>query len=61
MGLKISTIKFLDTTDLIVHLNVLHHAGHMYDKTYKNSNDWVKYSIKYLNLIKKIKIFIFSN
>ena len=31
-GLKISTIKFLDKTDLIVHLNVLHHAGHMYDK-----------------------------
>ena len=59
-GLKISTIKFLDTTDLIVHLNVLHHAGHMYDKKFiKNSQDWIKYSIKYLNILSKKSKYLF--
>ena len=53
-GLKISTIKFLDKTDLIVHLNVLHHAGHMYDKKLiNNSKDWVKYSTRYLKILSK--------
>ena len=61
-GLKISTIKFLDKTDLIVHLNVLHHAGHMYDKKLiNNSKDWVKYSTRYLKILsKKSKYLLFQ-
>ena len=59
-GLKLSTLKLLKKTDLIIHLNVLHHAGHMYDQNLiKNSNDWKKYSLKYLKILSKKSKFLF--
>ena len=59
-GLKLSTLKSLKKTDLIIHLNVLHHAGHMYDKNLiKNPNDWKKYSLKYLNILSKKSKYLF--
>lgn len=59
-GLKLSTLRLLKKTDLIIHLNVLHHAGHMYDKNLiKNPNDWKKYSLKYLNMLSKKSKYLF--
>ena len=59
-GLNISNLSKIKKTDLLVHLNVLHHAGHMYDKKLiKSKNDWTKYSIKYLNLLTKKSKYLF--
>ena len=59
-GLNISNLSKIKKTDLLVNLNVLHHAGHMYDKKLiKSKNDWIKYSIKYLNLLTKKSKYLF--
>ena len=45
LGILMGAVQgyFAGKTDLIIHLNVLHHAGHMYDKNLiKNPNDWKK-------------------
>ena len=53
-GLTIKDLNNLKNADLIIHLNVLHHAGHMYDKKLiSNEKDWMRYSIRYL---KKLSI-----
>ena len=59
-GLTLSTLNSLNKSDLIVHLNVLHHAGHMYDKKLiNNSRDWKNYSLKYLKILSKKSKFLF--
>tara|TARA_B100000768_G_scaffold160613_1_gene160267 strand:- start:288 stop:1067 length:780 start_codon:yes stop_codon:yes gene_type:complete len=59
-GLNINNLSNIEKTDLLVHLNVLHHAGHMYDKKLiRSKKDWIKYSIKYLNLLTKKSKYLF--
>ena len=59
-GLKISNLSKIKKCDLLIHLNVLHHAGHMYDKKLiKSKKDWLKYSIKYLNVLSKKSKYLF--
>ena len=59
-GITLNNITKIKKTDLLIHLSVLHHAGHMYDrKLIKNKNDWKKYSIKYLRKFSKISKYMF--
>lgn len=59
-GLNIKNLPKIKKSDLIIHLSVLHHAGHMYDKNLIISkNDWKKYSIKYLKILSKKSKYLF--
>jgi len=59
-GLNINNLSQIKKSDLIVHLSVLHHAGHMYDKKLiKTKDDWKKYSIKYLSKLSKKSNYLF--
>ena len=59
-GITLNNISEIKKTDLLIHLSVLHHAGHMYDqKLIKNKNDWKNYSIKYLRKLSKISKYMF--
>lgn len=58
--LKFSDLNNLKEYDIVFLLNVLHHAGHTYDKNkVKNSNNWINYTINYLKKIKKKSRYIF--
>lgn len=67
-SLDLNNLNKIDKTDLILNLNVLHHAGHMYDKKLvqlkgkklNNSKiDWATYASKYLNILSKKSKYLF--
>jgi len=59
-GLNLKNLTKIKYSDLIIHLNVLHHAGHMYDKKIiSDKKDWINYSIKYLKILNKKSKFLF--
>lgn len=59
-GLNLKNLNKIKYSDLIVHLNVLHHAGHMYDKKIiYDKKDWLDYSIKYLKILSQKSKFLF--
>lgn len=59
-GLNIKNLRKIKKTDLIANLNVLHHAGHMYDKhIITDQKQWKKYSVKYLKILSKKSKFLF--
>ena len=62
-AVKLKNIKSLPMSDLIIELNVLHHAGNYFDKSdVEKLGGWRKYALKRLRMYrKKNKIFIFSN
>ena len=68
LGLNLANLNSIRNTDLILNLNVLHHAGHMYDKKIvkiknrRNNNsklDWATYSSKYLNILSRKSKYMF--
>lgn len=59
-SIKLSNIKKLEKTDLIVELNVLHHAGNYFDiLSVKKLGGWRNYALKRLTLLKKKANFLF--
>ncbi len=59
-GLNIKNLNNIGDADLMVNLNVLHHAGHMYDKKIISSNkEWKNYAIKYLKILSKKSKYLF--
>ena len=53
-GIYKDDIKSIAKSDLIIHLNVLHHAGIEYDhNSLKKSGSWENYAIEYLSLLRK--------
>lgn len=49
VGVSLGDIDQLEDADLLIFLNVLHHAGDDFDGTIvKNISDWKKYSFEYL-------------
>ena len=57
---KFNNLDNLKKYDIIILLNVLHHAGHTYDKNkIKNSKNWVNYTINYLKKIREKSKYIF--
>ncbi len=61
-SVSLESINSLENYDLIINLNVLHHAGVFFDNNLvKNNKEWIKYSITYLkNLRKKTKYLFFQ-
>ncbi len=59
---NINNIKNLPKVDIILFLNVLHHAGYDFDKKYvKSINDWEVYAVNYLrNLGGKSRKMVFQ-
>ena len=58
--LNLKNLGQIKKTDLLIHHNVLHHAGHMYDKKLINSkNDWFKYSVNYMRILSKKSKYLF--
>lgn len=52
-GIGIDQIELLENSELLIFLNVLHHAGKEFDNSYiKNINDWENYAIDYLKKLK---------
>ena len=61
-SIKTGDIMNLENADLLVELNVLHHAGSFFDEEYvKKKSDWRNYALKRLSIIrKKYKNFFFQ-
>ena len=58
--LQFMNLDNLQNYDIIFLLNVLHHAGHTYDKNrIQYSQKWINYVIKYLRKIRKKSKYIF--
>jgi len=58
--LKFNNLDNLKNYDIIFLLNVLHHAGHTYDKSkIQNYKNWINYTIYYLKKIRKKSKYIF--
>lgn len=67
-GLNLNNLNKINKTDIMLNLNVLHHAGHMYDKKLvklegKKSNstkiNWPMYAQKYLNILSRKSKYLF--
>jgi len=67
-GLNLSNLDKIDKTDIVLNLNVLHHAGHMYDKkivrlknkkNYNSKMDWAVYASKYLKILSRKSKYMF--
>tara|TARA_B100000035_G_C21016430_1_gene562049 strand:+ start:422 stop:1261 length:840 start_codon:yes stop_codon:yes gene_type:complete len=53
-GVTLSNISFIDNCDLAIELNVMHHAGSLFDcEVVENSGGWLQYATKRLAAIRE--------
>lgn len=61
-GIDYLSIEDIPKYDVVLHLNILHHAGVDFDKNYvKDVNDFYQYAVNYLTLLRnKCRILVFQ-
>ncbi len=53
-GVDLDKLSTLEKTDILLHFNVMHHAGHDFDSNYvKNISDLENYAINYLKQLRE--------